>query len=60
MWPSFSTHGISLIRNSTTKVYFSQNSYFSCVVVAVGDNGNDNNDNDNDDYNIHDERWVRK
>lgn len=62
MWPSFSTHGIPLVRNSTTKVYFSQKSYFSCVIdaVAVDEDDNDHNDHDNDDDNIHDERYMWK
>lgn len=55
MWPSFSTHDIPLVWNSTTKVYFCQNSYFSCVLVAVDD---DDNDNDSDDDDVHDERCL--
>lgn len=55
VWPSFSTHDIPLVWNSTTKVYFCQNSYFSCVLVAVDD---DDNDNDNDDDDVHDERCL--
>lgn len=51
MWPSFSSHGIQLVWNSTTKVYFSQNSYFSCVVVAL-------DDNDNGDDEVYDERCL--
>lgn len=37
------------------RVYFCQNSYFSCVLVAVDD---DDNDNDDDDGDVHDERCL--